>query len=240
MGWLRRAGLGLLLLGGLGLTAAAGYKHGWIWPVRPDPDHFPVRGLDVSRHQGPIRWPEVADEGWRFVWIKATEGGDWTDPRFDENRAGAAAAGLDWGAYHYFTFCRPPADQAAHFLATLGDDPGALPPAVDVELGGNCKTLPPPAQVRADVDTFLALIEAGLGRPAVLYLIGTQLPRLFGELGPPDRALWQRNMYQAPGPLPWRIWQWHSRGWVAGVDAWTDLNVFNGDEAAYQAWRGAR
>src|SRR5689334_22820411 len=67
-------------LGGLGLS------RGWWRMNYPDPERFPVRGIDVSHHQGLIDWPTVAGEPHlAFVYVKATEGGDWTDPRFAEN-----------------------------------------------------------------------------------------------------------------------------------------------------------
>lgn len=97
-----------------------------VWWVRPAavepapsrfPSRFPVHGIDVSRHNGAIDWPRVADAGVAFAWIKASEGGDVRDPRFTENVTGASAAGLRVGAYHFFTFCRPAADQARQFLA---------------------------------------------------------------------------------------------------------------------------
>ena len=67
-------------------------------------------------HQGPIDWQRVAGDGIGFVYMKATEGGDWVDATFAPNWAGARAAGLKVGAYHFFTLCRAGADQAANFL----------------------------------------------------------------------------------------------------------------------------
>jgi lysozyme len=40
-----------------------------------------VQGLDVSHHQGEIRWGEVP-KSFSFVYIKATEGGDFKDKKF--------------------------------------------------------------------------------------------------------------------------------------------------------------
>ena len=48
------------------------------------------------------------------------------------------AAGLKVGAYHFFTLCRPGAEQAAYFLATVPVDTDLLPPSVDLEYEGNC------------------------------------------------------------------------------------------------------
>ena len=146
--------IGLLVLAVFGAWLAA--ERGWWWPTHPDPDLYPVRGIDVSHHQGTIDWRRVAGAGIGFAYLKATEGSDFTDSRFRTNWTGAAAAGLPRGAYHYFTLCTPGRAQAAHFLATVPRDAAALPPAVDLELGGNCSARPAPAAVHREVDAFLA------------------------------------------------------------------------------------
>lgn len=76
------------------------------------------RGLrvDVSNHQGDIDWRAVARDDIRFAYLKATEGGDFIDKRFEKNWTGAGSADIDRGAYHFFTLCRPGVDQARNFL----------------------------------------------------------------------------------------------------------------------------
>jgi lysozyme len=229
----------LLVFAGLLGLAALGYKVGWLWFVRPSWDLYPVRGIDVSHHQGVIDWRAVASEGWSFAWIKATEGGDWEDPRFEENRAGAAQAGVRWGAYHFFTFCRDPAEQASHFLAVVGNDPGPLPPALDLEVGGNCADQPSSEELVRRLGVFLNLVENRLQRRMILYLLPEQAETLFGSEGMPDRPLWLRSIFSQPAPLagqPPVVWQYHSRAWVAGVGTATDLNAFLGDERAFESF----
>ena len=58
------------------------------------PHDYPVHGIDVSKFQGEIDWSKVADSGVKFAWIKATEGGDRVDERFEANWEGAKAAGV--------------------------------------------------------------------------------------------------------------------------------------------------
>jgi lysozyme len=123
----------IALLALVALTLVATRARSWFLPGGPDW----VQGIDVSHHQGPINWDEVAGDDVRFAWIKATEGGDWEDPRFDENWAGAGAAGVPRGAYHFFTLCRPAAEQAAWFLSVA--PAGELPTAVDLEYGGELR-----------------------------------------------------------------------------------------------------
>lgn len=84
--------------------------------LRPRPaGQYRVRGIDVSHHHGEIDWAQVAQSGVAFVSVKASEGGELSDPRFLANVTGARAAGLKVGAYHFFTFCRPGEDQAKTF-----------------------------------------------------------------------------------------------------------------------------
>ena len=55
-------------------------------------------GIDVSKYQGTIDWPKVAnDNNLAFVYIKATEGATIVDERFATNVAEARMAGLPVG-----------------------------------------------------------------------------------------------------------------------------------------------
>lgn len=63
-----------------------------------------IKGIDVSHWQGDIDFTKVKSDGYQFVFIKATEGIDYTDPKFHENVKKAKEAGLHVGAYHYGTF----------------------------------------------------------------------------------------------------------------------------------------
>ena len=78
----------------------------------PKPADYPIHGIDVSKYQGTIDWNAVAGSGVKFVWIKATEGGDLVDERFQANWQGAKLAGIPHGAYHFVYWCRPPIEEA--------------------------------------------------------------------------------------------------------------------------------
>ena len=112
-------GFGAALLS-LALIATAG---GWWtpWAARYD-----MQGVDVSLHQGAIDWRALAADDIAFAYIKATEGADHVDPRFEANWEGAGETELYRGAYHFFTLCRPGAQQAANFIAVVPRAAGAL------------------------------------------------------------------------------------------------------------------
>ena len=71
------------ILGSLVIVLAIGWWAGTHW-FEPG-WRYDVLGVDVSHHQGSIDWPTLAQDRVVFAYIKATEGGDFQDPRFAEN-----------------------------------------------------------------------------------------------------------------------------------------------------------
>ena len=130
--------------------------------------------------------------------------GDFVDERFTTNWQEAGAAGLDRGAYHFFTLCRPGSEQAANFLSVAVPDPAdpaVLAPAVDLELKGNCTRRPTRQQVSTQLRVFLDRVEQAWGRKVLIYTSddfdGVYPGR---DLG---RPLWEATYYRRPaGHLP--------------------------------------
>lgn len=216
----------LLVLGVLVGTAlvAAVLWYGWFPNYRPRLGSDEAYGLDVSNHQGEIDWHAVAADDIRFAYVKATEGGDFVDKRFEQNWENARAAGIARGAYHFFTLCRPGVDQARNFLRVVDLRDADLPPALDLELGGNCRERPTAEEVEAEVTAFVDIVEAETGRQVVLYVLGN-----WEELYPvPDdkssRPRWIRRLVLRPSGQ-WYIWQFSGAAKVSGVTGGVDLNV---------------
>jgi lysozyme len=92
-----------------------------------------AQGIDVSAWQGQVDWPTVKGAGLSFVFAKATQSGNIVDQRFGAHWSAAKGVGLLRGAYHFFSPVDDPHKQAANFLRALGDDPGELPPVLDLE-----------------------------------------------------------------------------------------------------------
>lgn len=67
---------------------------------------YPVRGIDISHHQGDIRWDQIPLSEVHFAYIKATEGGDFRDNDFGHNWSEAKKAGIAPGAYHFIRWER--------------------------------------------------------------------------------------------------------------------------------------
>jgi len=163
----------------------------------------------------------------RFAYLKATEGSDWVDPQLGSNWNAARAAGLRVGAYHFFTFCTAPALQAQNFLKNVPQTADALPPVVDVEFGGNCRSVPPAAQVRADLAAFVSAVEIATGRKAILYETNEAYDAFLAGTGLGDR-LWLRDVWKRPRNPAWLIWQFDGRARIDGVEGFVDLDVLAG------------
>lgn len=182
-----------------------------------------VYGIDVSHHQGAIDWEAVADDDIAFAYLKASEGTGFTDARFVENWAAADEAGIPRGGYHFFTLCLPGAEQAQHFLRTAPPQAGALPPAVDLELVGNCSARPSTTAVLAELDAFLAVVEDAWRVDVVLY-VGEDWEGRYPVLGRSDRPRWLVSFLGRPDAT-WTVWQTSWWGDVDGIEGDVDIDV---------------
>lgn len=216
--------MAILAIGALACLAAYHFWREW----RPGEKRFPVQGIDVSHHQGEIDWTVLKEQGVDFAYIKATEGGDHIDRRFAVNWRAAPAAGIRWGAYHFFTLCRPGTDQARNILGALPTDVNTLPVAVDLEYLGNCR-----GRNRMGIDSlhreltaFIRAVEARTGKRVLLYLT-REFDDAFQVSKRVDRPLWLRSLFRQPdfGARPWTMWQAHNYRRVRGIDGPVDWNV---------------
>jgi lysozyme len=151
-------------------------------------------GIDISHDQPAANWAAVKAGGVAFVFIKATEGTNYTDPSFAEHWVGAGGVGLPRGPYHFF---RPAFDallQATAFVAAIQADPGELPPMVDLE---DTDAVTNDARIQA-VATFLNEVQTRLGRTPILYT---------------GASWWNTNMRSSAGQYP--AWAQNYILWVA-------------------------
>lgn len=211
---------------------------GWIRLNHPDRLKYPVHGLDVSHHQKKIDWSSIASQEYSFVYIKATEGGDFQDRRFAENWREAGKVGLFRGAYHFFTLCRSGSEQAENFIRTVPRTDDALPPAIDLEFGGNCSKRPDMRHFAAELNAFVRTIRGHYGREPILYVTGDFLEK-YRAANLCRYDLWIRNVFYEPsgaGECGWQIWQYANRERIAGIKTFVDLNAYRGDRRSFRKW----
>ncbi len=213
-------------------------------------------GVDVSAHQGRIKWPRVASAGISFSIARCVVENRKVDTEFARNVAGARAAGIVPGAYAFLAGGGVAREMAKTFIDTVGDPTGMLC-ALDIERP-TFHAVP----TRADVDMFVdawklvhphhplllygsakALIST-LGRLADHGLFwmawypggkGTAPSGYYSSIGGDAARQWKHPVGGWTGPT---IWQFTSSGvQVAGVEDGKgipkriDTNAFRGDRS---------
>ncbi|GGC57747.1 glycoside hydrolase family 25 protein [Chelatococcus reniformis] len=226
----------------LALAACAAERpmvHGKMSDAKPHPGvagamKLPIHGIDVSKWQGNIDWNAVRDAGTEFVFIKVTEGGDVFDNRFLINWAGAKAAGIARGGYHFVYWCRPALEQVAWFEKHLPADPDALPPVLDVEWNGHSKTCPrrvPRAEALEMMRVMLSALAQHSGKRPIIYTDMNFFKDVLQEGGFEEYPLWIRSTAAEPQQRydrHWYFWQYTTTGRVPGIKGNVDRNVFFG------------
>ncbi|MFD8497780.1 GH25 family lysozyme [Amycolatopsis sp. NPDC059657] len=200
--------------------------------------------MDVSHYQQAVNWPEVAADGARFAYMKATESTTYIDPTFTANYEGAANAGLVRGAYHFGLPDRASgADQATFFLDNGGEwvnDGETLPPVLDIEYNpystadwaGWCYNRTT-EEIREWLTDFVTTVHGRVGRWPVIYTTRGWWNRCTGNdtTVPANCPLWISPVASDAGgppgmPAGWgayTFYQWAKSGTFPG-----DQDVFVG------------
>lgn len=202
--------------------------------VEVDRNRWPVRGIDVSKHNGEIDFAKVAADSIDFVYIKATEGAEYEDPNFALNYVRARRAGLAVGAYHFFRFDVSGLKQAYNLMETLHNVRLDLPVAIDVEEWSNA-----PATSTDDIidrlEVMVERLEAS-GYDIIIYTNKSGYSRFIKQrLG--RLPVWICSFTDPPLADEWLLWQHSHRGRVNGIRGSVDLNTFNGDHTRFNNFR---
>jgi lysozyme len=213
----------------------------------PFPHDFAIHGIDVSKYQGDIDWAQVKSSGVKFAYIKATEGGDHIDAKFQQNWNGAKAAGLPRGAYHFVYWCRPWHEEMRHFIQTVPKDPDALPPVLDVEAtpeSKKCKRRLERGPVVAEMREMLRAMERHYGKKPVIYSTVDFYEAILSPNELEDYPIWIRSTKHSPhvryGSRNWHFWQYQSDAQIPGIVGNVDRNAFRGDHKQWLAFIGAK
>lgn len=209
------------------------------------PHHHKVHGIDVSKWNGDIDWRKVRQSGVSFAFIKATEGKDRVDSRFDEYWRAARAAGIPHAPYHFYYFCSSADEQADWFIRNVPKEAMHLPPVLDVEWNPTSKTCrhrPNALTVRSEMKRFMDRIQAHYGKRPIIYTsVDFHRDNLVGAFD--DYHFWVRSVAKHPRDIypdrRWAFWQYTSTGVIPGIRGDTDINVFAGDEKNWRNWVAA-
>jgi lysozyme len=180
-----------------------------------------IKGIDVSHHQGDIDWKKVAADGVKFVFVKATEGKTFIDPKFETNVNGANAAGLKTGAYHFARFgsVEEAKEEAQHFLSVIKNVKLSYPAVLDLEV--DQKNVGKTKLTDAAL-AFLAEVEKA-GYTAMLYSGKSFLENHLEENRLKKYPFWIARYNSELGRSA-DVWQFTSTGKVNGIQGNVDMN----------------
>jgi lysozyme len=198
-----------------------------------------IKGLDVSHWQGDINWDEVPPE-YRFVYMKSSESNWYKDNKFIQNFD--LSAGRDRAPYHFWRMNGDPVGQAKFWRDVVGDRIGEWGPVVDLEDTNAIKG----SQCRVEVETFLDQVVEEFGG-LVIYSaawwwdswILAPIANEYGLIVANYKTVYpwsQPYMPKTGGWTDWLMWQHSSKGSVSGITGNVDLNLFNGENAAYNQY----
>ena len=226
-------------LGAAGLAMIAVLAYLLIMPHRPaSAKEYPVKGFDVSHHQKDIQWRKISPEKFQFVYLKATEGGDFKDTKFQENWLNAREQGFLVGAYHFYRLCRDGKIQAQNFIDSVPNKTDGLPPAIDLEYDSKCINTYSKEQMLQEIQYMHDRLYRHYGKQPIFYVSKTFYNIvLAGEFK--DTPLWVREYKGKPdlkNQPEWHFWQHTSQGQISGISTAVDLNVFNGSAQDWQAF----
>jgi len=203
-----------------------------------DPDYDPylqcedtcshVHGIDLSHYQGQVFWETVGDNTkMAYVYLKATEGGDRIDERYERNIQLAHRYGLKVGSYHFFRPKTPLRQQLINFRTQCLPGEQDLIPMIDIESTGGL-----PTDVFCDsLITFLGMIEKEYRQPPLLYTFRNFYNKhLVGKVN--DYKL-MIAMYTPEEPVladerDITMWQYTSKGRISGINGYVDKSRFMG------------
>lgn len=192
---------------------------------------YPVTGIDISKHNGPIEFKLIKEQKIDFVYMKATEGGDYVDSSFDGNFKKAIKNKLHVGAYHFFRFNVSGKTQAANLYGAIKGKELVLPPAIDVEDWGNPGKYDK-KEVILELHSFVDEIEKLTNRHVIIYTNENGFRKYIK--GNFDNRLWICSFNSEPKVNSrWVFWQHSHKGKIEGANSRFDLNTFNGSRSEW-------
>ena len=194
------------------------------------PSGYQVHGIDISHYQGDINWNMLKQtrQGQfpiSFIFMKATEGGDYSDDKFVANFDSAKAHGFIRGAYHFYNPKTDANKQADFFIRSVKLEPGDLPPVLDIEKKG--KDI---KKLQADLKVWLRKVESHYGVKPIIYASYKFKTRYLNDSVFNSYPYWIAHYYvdSVRYDGDWKFWQHTDVGTLPGIDEKVDLNVFNG------------
>lgn len=189
-------------------------------------------GIDVSAHQGRIDWAQVKASGIEFAMIRCgfrgyTEGKIYEDAYFKSNINGAVNNGIMVGIYFYSVAMNEEEalQEAAWVVERIKSYRITYPVVYDFEDFNRGRTAGISGeQATANANTFLNYI-ASQGYTPMMYASKNDISNRFNK-GNLNYKFWLAHYTSETDYTgSYQMWQYTSKGSVAGINGNTDMNV---------------
>ena len=194
------------------------------------PYGYKIHGIDISHYQGEVDWKRLKQtrQGQfpvQFIFMKATEGGDYSDDKFIANFDSAKVHGFIRGAYHFYNPKTDANKQADFFINSVKLEPGDLPPVLDIEKKGRDVK-----KLQQDLKIWLRKVESHYGVKPIIYASYKFKTKYLNDSVFDSYPYWIAHYYvdSVRYQGEWKFWQHTDVGTLPGIDEKVDLNVFNG------------
>lgn len=187
-----------------------------------------VHGIDLSHYQGEVFWEAIGDNSkMAYVYLKATEGGDRIDDKYEQNIELAHKYGLKVGSYHFFRPKTPLKLQLENFKAQCRPSQQDLIPMIDVETKQGLSN----DAFRDSLMTFLAMVEEAYHQKPLVYT-GTNFYNRYMS-GLMNGYKLMIAQYSSNEPVlndgnDYMLWQYTGKGHIDGIRGYVDKSRFMG------------
>ncbi|WP_337627202.1 glycoside hydrolase family 25 protein [Prevotella sp.] len=187
-----------------------------------------VHGIDLSHYQGEVFWEAIGDNSkMAYVYLKATEGGDRIDDKYEQNIELAHKYGLKVGSYHFFRPKTPLKLQLENFKAQCRPSQQDLIPMIDVETKQGLSN----DAFRDSLMTFLTMVEKAYHQKPLVYT-GTNFYNKYMS-GSMNGYKLMIAQYSSNEPVlndgnDYMLWQYTGKGHIDGIRGYVDKSRFMG------------
>ena len=190
-----------------------------------------IHGIDMSHYQGNVFWENIGDNtSMAYVYLKATEGGDRVDQKFEQNIVMAHVYGLKVGSYHFYRPKTEQRKQLENFVSQCIPEEQDLIPMIDIETTNGLPT----DEFCDSLFSFLEMVEEAYHQKPLLYTFRNFYNRhLLGKL---DGYKLMIAMYTPEEPVlederDITMWQYTGKGRLTGVNGFVDKSRFMGNHS---------
>ena len=185
-----------------------------------------IHGIDISHYQGQVFWEVIGENSkMAYVYIKASEGGDRIDPRYERNIQLAHQYGLKVGSYHFFRPKTNLTKQLENFMTACRPGDQDLIPMIDVETKSGLST----PEFRDSLTKFITLVEEAYKQKPLIYTFTNFYnAHMQGAIDGYPLMIAQYNAVE-PELKDGRditMWQYTGKGRINGINGFVDKSRF--------------